>query len=40
MKCNMKTELKDVLEQMSGVGKVRVIVNLAATESKVYEKTP
>ncbi|GIN38331.1 stage III sporulation protein AG [Heyndrickxia oleronia] len=33
-----ETELKDVLEQMSGVGKVRVIVNLAATESKVYEK--
>ncbi|MGE6258978.1 stage III sporulation protein AG [Heyndrickxia sporothermodurans] len=33
-----ETELKDTLEQISGVGKVRVIVNLEATESKVYEK--
>ncbi|KYC95104.1 stage III sporulation protein AG [Heyndrickxia sporothermodurans] len=33
-----ETELKDALEQISGVGKVRVIVNLEATESKVYEK--
>ncbi|MGE8204476.1 stage III sporulation protein AG [Heyndrickxia sp. NPDC080065] len=33
-----ETELKDALEEISGVGKVRVIVNLEATESKIYEK--
>lgn len=33
-----ETELKAALEQISGVGKVQVIVNLEATESKVYEK--
>ncbi|MBE6182970.1 stage III sporulation protein AG [Bacillus ginsengihumi] len=31
-------ELKQILEQMSGVGSVKVLVNVASTESKVYEK--
>ena len=32
-------ELKDILDQVRGVSKVKVIVNLDATESKIYEKT-
>ncbi|MCP1190561.1 stage III sporulation protein AG [Priestia flexa] len=31
-------QLQDVLEQIDGVSKVEVIVNLDATEAKVYEK--
>ena len=31
-------ELKDILDQLRGVSKVKVIVNLDATESKIYEK--
>jgi stage III sporulation protein AG len=31
-------ELKDILDQVRGVSKVKVIVNLDATESKIYEK--
>ncbi|TYR82453.1 stage III sporulation protein AG [Priestia megaterium] len=33
-----ESQLKDVLEQINGVSKVEVIVNLDATESKIYEK--
>lgn len=33
-----ENELRDVLEQIAGVGKVSVIVTVEATESKVYEK--
>ncbi|MBS4173424.1 stage III sporulation protein AG [Bacillus sp. FJAT-49736] len=30
--------LKDALEQIDGVGKVKVVVNVGSSESKVYEK--
>jgi len=33
-----ESELKDALEQIDGVGKVKVVVNVGSTESKVYEK--
>lgn len=33
-----ENELKDALEQIDGVGKVNVVVNVGSTESKVYEK--
>lgn len=33
-----ESELKDALEQIDGVGKVKIVVNVGSTESKVYEK--
>ena len=33
-----ESELKEALEQIDGVGKVKVVVNVGSTESKVYEK--
>lgn len=33
-----ESELKDALEQIDGVGKIKIVVNVGSTESKVYEK--